>query len=78
MGYSFSLEEEKEGMVQKIIDLCSFENLSNLEVNKSGQFGGRAHMIKIKNKNKKGVLFWKDEIGDWKNYLTSFKVVRLN
>ena len=48
MGYSFSLEEEKEGMVQKIIDLCSFENLSNLEVNKSGQFGGRAHMIKKK------------------------------
>ena len=50
MGYSFSLEEEKEGMVQKIIDLCSFENLSNLEVNKSGQFGGRAHMIKKKKK----------------------------
>ena len=74
MGYSFSLEEEKEGMVQKIIDLYSFENLSNLEINKSGQFGGRAH----KNKNKKGVLFWKDEIGDWKNYLTSFKVVRLD
>ena len=48
MGYSFSLEEEKEGMVQKIIDLCSFENLSNLEVNKSGQFGGRTHMIKKK------------------------------
>ena len=75
MGYSFSLEEEKEGMVQKIIDLCSFENLSNLEVNKSGQFGGRAHMIK---KKKKGAFFWKDEIGDWKNYLTPFKVVRLD
>lgn len=38
MGYSFSLEEEDKGMVQKIIiDLCSFENLSKLEVNRSGQ-----------------------------------------
>jgi len=52
MGYSFSLEEENERMVRKIIDLRSFENLSNLEVNKSGQFGGRTHLIEIKNNNK--------------------------
>jgi hypothetical protein len=32
MGYPFSLEEEDKGVVQKIIDLCSFENLSSLEV----------------------------------------------
>ena len=31
MGYPFSLEEEHKGMVQKIIELCSFENLSKLE-----------------------------------------------
>ena len=37
MGYPFSLEEEHKGMVQKIIELCSFENLSKLEVNRSGQ-----------------------------------------
>ena len=36
MGYPFSLEEEDKGVVQKIIDLCSFENLSSLVVNKSG------------------------------------------
>ena len=59
MGYSFSLEEENERMVQKIIDLCSFENLSNFEVNKSGRFGGRTHLIEIKKiyKKKKKCIF---------------------
>ena len=36
MGYPFSLEEEDKGVVQKIIELCNFENLSSLVVNKSG------------------------------------------
>ncbi|KAM4133647.1 hypothetical protein ACJW30_01G346300 [Castanea mollissima] len=36
IGYPFSLEEEDKGVVQKIIDLCSFENMSSLEVSKSG------------------------------------------
>jgi hypothetical protein len=27
MGHRFSLEEEVQGMVQKIVDLCSFENM---------------------------------------------------
>ncbi|OMO72986.1 hypothetical protein COLO4_27327 [Corchorus olitorius] len=29
-----SAEEENEGIVEKIVKLCSFENLSNLDVNK--------------------------------------------
>ena len=37
MGQPFFVEEEKEGVAEKIIRLCSFENLSNLEVNKSGK-----------------------------------------
>ena len=36
MGYPFSLEEENKAVVQKIIHLCSFENMSSLEVNKNG------------------------------------------
>nr|KJB16834.1 hypothetical protein B456_002G250000 [Gossypium raimondii] len=31
-----SFEEEQGGLVKKLIDLCSFENLSNLDVNKTG------------------------------------------
>ncbi|KAK6925153.1 hypothetical protein RJ641_009479 [Dillenia turbinata] len=36
MGFPFSLEEEKEGVAQQVIDLCSLQNLSDLEVNKTG------------------------------------------
>ncbi|XP_039017225.1 flavonol 4'-sulfotransferase-like [Hibiscus syriacus] len=39
MGYGFTLEEEKKGMVEKIVEMCSFENLRNLEVNKDGKVG---------------------------------------
>ena len=34
LGCSFSPEEEAKGIVNDIINLCSFNNLSNLEVNK--------------------------------------------
>lgn len=34
--HPFSIEEERDGVVQKIIELCSFDNLKNLEVNKFG------------------------------------------
>nr|GMD35771.1 flavonol sulfotransferase-like [Ipomoea batatas] len=36
VGWPFSEEEENDGVVHKITDLCSFEKLSNLEVNKNG------------------------------------------
>ncbi|KAJ8448068.1 hypothetical protein Cgig2_031792 [Carnegiea gigantea] len=34
IGYPFSHEEETQGVVQHIVEFCSFENLSNFEVNK--------------------------------------------
>ncbi|XP_022766037.1 flavonol sulfotransferase-like [Durio zibethinus] len=64
LGQPFSSKEEKYGAVEKIIRLCSLENLSNLEVNKTGKYGNAD--IGINN----NVYFRKGKIGDWKNYLT--------
>jgi hypothetical protein len=81
MGYPFSLEEEHRGVVQKIIDLCSFENLSSLEVNKSGivrleigitQVG--VNTLELKN----NAFFRKGMVGDWKNLLTPEMAMRLD
>ncbi|XP_071723987.1 cytosolic sulfotransferase 15-like [Rutidosis leptorrhynchoides] len=57
----FTHEEEENGVIQEIIKLCSFETISNLEVNKTG-----IHRNQIKN----SVFFRKGVTGDWKNYLT--------
>ena len=72
MGYPFSLEEEQVGAVQKIIDLCSFENLSNLEVNKTGM----RHAGDALSTNKS--FFRKGKVGDWQNYLTPEMAERLD
>ncbi|KAK6243999.1 hypothetical protein QUC31_010408 [Theobroma cacao] len=64
MGYPFSSDEEQVGAVQEIVDLCSFENLSNLEINKTGKrYAGDSEAT---NKS----FFRKGKVGDWQNYLT--------
>ncbi|KAE8684000.1 multiple C2 and transmembrane domain-containing protein 2-like isoform 1 [Hibiscus syriacus] len=36
IGHPFSSEEQRKGMPEKIVEMCSFDHLSNLEANKSG------------------------------------------
>ncbi|KAK9155603.1 hypothetical protein Sjap_003083 [Stephania japonica] len=60
IGCPFTIEEENEGVVDDIIKLCSFENLKNLEVNKSEK------MLVVDCK----YFFRKGIVGDWVNYLT--------
>ncbi|KAL4583466.1 hypothetical protein LXL04_008039 [Taraxacum kok-saghyz] len=43
LGHPISIEEEKADMVENIIQLCSFDTLSNLEVNKSGKYQADEH-----------------------------------
>ncbi|KAF8378541.1 hypothetical protein HHK36_029884 [Tetracentron sinense] len=70
MGYPFSEEEEKEGVVDEILRLCSFDNLSSLKVNKSGKmtYDGMEHEA----------FFRQGGVGDWVNYLTSEMVERFD
>ncbi|XP_015168031.1 cytosolic sulfotransferase 16-like [Solanum tuberosum] len=65
MDKPFSKEEQERGVPQEIVARCNFENLSNLEVNKSGMLLSE-RTLQISN----SVFYRKGEVGDWKNYLT--------
>ncbi|KAL9996423.1 putative quercetin-3-sulfate 4'-sulfotransferase [Helianthus debilis subsp. tardiflorus] len=71
VGYPFTIEEEKAGVIQSIISLCSFENLSNLEVNKNGCSNG---FFGIENR----LYFRKAKEGDWKNYFTDEMIEKID
>ncbi|CAK7336396.1 unnamed protein product [Dovyalis caffra] len=57
----FTDKEEKEGVIEEISRLCSFDNLRNLEVNKNGVRPSGAP---------NSAFFRKGEVGDWANYLS--------
>lgn len=62
VGLPFSPEEENQGVVEEIVNLCGINNLKELEGNKSGIFN--------KFFEKKS-YFRKGEVGDWTHYFAS-------
>ncbi|WJX92973.1 hydroxyjasmonate sulfotransferase [Trifolium repens] len=70
LGCPFTQEEEISGVIENIINLCSFKKMKELEANKSGVLGS-------KNIEKKH-FFRKAEIGDWVNYLSPSMVEKLS
>jgi hypothetical protein len=61
LGFPFTEEEEKEGVIEEISRLCSFDNLKDLEVNKNG-----VRPSGMRN----SAFFRKGETGDWGNHLS--------
>ncbi|KAE8702931.1 Cytosolic sulfotransferase 14 [Hibiscus syriacus] len=68
LGVPFTEDEEKQGVVEEIAKVCSFENLKELDVNKKGLF-----IPGIPNES----FFRKAKVGDCSNYLTPSMVERL-
>ncbi|OMO72150.1 hypothetical protein COLO4_27808 [Corchorus olitorius] len=61
LGCPFSSEEEQRNVMDDILKLCSFDSLSNLEVNKTG---------KLSSGEEYKAFFRRGEVGDAKNHLT--------
>ncbi|XP_026443051.1 cytosolic sulfotransferase 12-like [Papaver somniferum] len=68
LGVPFSVEEENDGVPEQILKLCSFDNLSNLEVNKTGKIAGIGF----------SVYFRRGEVGDHVNHLTLEMIERFD
>lgn len=73
IGHPLDPEEESGEVLERMVSLCSFENMSSLEVNKSGvqQFTAQ---FKVPNSN----FFRKGQTGDWRNHLTPTMLESLN
>ncbi|CAK7336395.1 unnamed protein product [Dovyalis caffra] len=61
LEHPFTEEEEKEGVIEEISRLCSFDSLKSLKVNKKGvrPYSGAPNSS----------FFSKGEVGDWGNYM---------
>ncbi|CAI9785313.1 unnamed protein product [Fraxinus pennsylvanica] len=60
----FSVDEEETGLLEEILKLCIFDNLNNLEINKTDKLA-----YGMQNKT---------SFGDWKNHLTAEMVNELD
>jgi hypothetical protein len=68
MGCPFSEEEIKNGLVEEIVEFCSFNKLKDLDVNKNGGIGN------VQN----DYLFRKAVVGDWQNHMTPEMAIKLD
>ncbi|MFS8027132.1 putative quercetin-3-sulfate 4'-sulfotransferase [Helianthus anomalus] len=73
IGYPFTTQEVKEGVIESIIKMCSFEKLSNLEVNKTGLQKGERFLVP-----ENRFYFRKGKVGDWENYFTDEMIEKID
>ncbi|KAF3338906.1 flavonol 3-sulfotransferase-like protein [Carex littledalei] len=67
IGFPFSEEEIKNGLVEEIVEFCSFNKLKDLDVNKNG-------IGHVKN----DFFFRKAVVGDWQNHMTPEMAIKLD
>ncbi|KAJ1700713.1 hypothetical protein LUZ63_000492 [Rhynchospora breviuscula] len=65
IGHPFSEKEVKNGVVEKIVEFCSFNKLKELDVNNGGDITN-------------SYFFRKAVVGDWQNYMTMEMVNKLD
>ncbi|XP_054814033.1 cytosolic sulfotransferase 15-like [Prosopis cineraria] len=65
----FNSEEESDGVIDNIVELCSFEKMKGLEANKTGKF-----LQKYEYK----YFFRKGEVRDWVNHFSPWMVEKLS
>ncbi|KAL2895682.1 Cytosolic sulfotransferase 15 [Bienertia sinuspersici] len=68
VGMPFTSQEESEGVIDKIIEMCSIKSMKELEVNKSGV---------INKLFEKKAYFRKGEVGDWTHHFTPSMVEKI-
>ncbi|KAL2927643.1 Cytosolic sulfotransferase 6 [Bienertia sinuspersici] len=73
VGCPFSFEEEQNGLVQKIVDFCTFDSLASFQINSTPICRTVIPQLAINN----NTFFRKGQIGDHKNYLNEDMVKRL-
>ncbi|KAF0897192.1 hypothetical protein E2562_034237 [Oryza meyeriana var. granulata] len=64
VGCPFTVEEIKHGVDRKIVEACTMENLSRLEVNRSGTIDIVDSVVANNTFFRRGV------VGDWRNHMT--------
>ncbi|XP_030543577.2 cytosolic sulfotransferase 12-like [Rhodamnia argentea] len=62
LGCPFGEEELRDGTVEGILRMCSFDTMSALEVNKSG---------KLSTGEENNWFFRRGDVGDWANYMSA-------
>jgi hydroxyjasmonate sulfotransferase len=67
LGAPFSGKEKEDGVPQEVVKLCSFENLSGLQLNRTGKLpsGDNDNMVM-----ERSAFFRKGKVGDWVNHMS--------
>ncbi|TKW18998.1 hypothetical protein SEVIR_5G469333v4 [Setaria viridis] len=65
LGVPFSIKEEEDGIPEEVVRLCSFDKLSSLDTNQTGELVRHGNLIV-----EKSVFFRKGKVGDWVNHMS--------